>query len=204
MVMMLAGAVVPEDYHYRYMFAPCDSIRFIKEFNGAADTVIHTSDSVFDTSITDTDFDSTGVYFLYLELKYEGETYWVSGYDIAYNTYGVGYVLSAPVSTPTDSFLCRVYGYIRKADQTAVEGATVTGTFGRQNLLDTCNDVIITAKEIATNSDSVGYWYLDLTKSKCIQATDQKATITITFPGATTTVSKKITVPDSTSYWLKW
>jgi hypothetical protein len=200
LMMLLATVGNAGTFYWWQDFNRCDTFMFIVSFNGNSDTTTLTDTVYFDTTLTG--LDTTGTYYIRTRYLYQDEAEWVSVTDMLYNTYGGGFVLSAPVSTPTDSFLCRMYGYVRTIDQVAVEGARVTATFGKQNLIDTCNHVIITPKATTKTTDSVGYFFLDITKSKCIKSSDQKVSITISFPGGSTTSTGKYTVPDSASCWF--
>ena len=204
LAMLLAGMAVPEGLPYSQNLYDCDSMYLLRKYNQGVDTIKIVYDTNYiDTFLADSTFDSAGLYILELLVWPENESYSLSGWDMVYNTYGNRITLSASVDAPADSVTqCRMYGYVRKGDQGLVEGARVTATWGR-GVLDTCNNVILAPDPIVAVTDSTGKFYLDLTKSRCIKATDQKVTINISFPGATTAYPPlKVTVPDSASCWF--
>ncbi len=106
--------------------------------------------------------------------------------------------------TPSDSFLCRVYGYLHNIGGAVVQDARVVMSLGQLNVQDTCNGVLLANYNVSTTTDATGYWYLDIVRSKCLKATDQKYKLSITYPGSSQTSGRVITVPDSASYQVKW
>jgi len=73
------------------------------------------------------------------------------------------------IGSPSSADLCRLYSHVYKPDGTAQEGVRLVVNLIGQNIEDTCNNTVITNYELfGTYSNSSGYTYIDVIKSKCL------------------------------------
>ena len=124
----------------------------------------------------------------------ETDTLW--GYDI-------------PVGSPGSANLCRLYGYMYGIDGQPVNGGVITASLPGRNMIDSCVGGALDGYEKSATTDSVGYWYLDLVKTLCVQSTIgstavNKYKVVGRFPSGTTAFEKTYEVPDSTSHKMTW
>jgi hypothetical protein len=203
LVMLLAGGLVPAPYHYCYEFSPCDSIMFIKEFNGVADTVVHVSDSIFDTTIAEAQFDSLGSYFMFLRLKYEDETNWVRGFDVYQNTYaasGTGTVIS--IVATTDTFTTTVYGRVVDLHGNGIEDALARFELKETGVFREYDSSLVFNTTYEDRTDTIGLWQVDVPASNRLfrsNATTDTLFYDVTFTyGHKSKTFSHIFVPDTT------
>jgi hypothetical protein len=205
LMMLLAGIVSSVDYHYCYEFSPCDSIMFIKEFNGVADTVVHVNDSIFDTTIAETEFDTLGNYFMFLRLKYVDEANWVRGFDVYPNLYaagGTGSVIS--VTASTDTFITTVWGFIVNMADTGIGGAKVIFSLSESRVFREYDSSLMIPNKYEVKSDDSGLWQVDVPASNRLFITSPTKdtlwyTVVVSYGGLSVPPFKKVFVPDTTS-----
>lgn len=99
---------------------------------------------------------------------------------------------------------CALYGYVRDLKSNPIRYAKVTVTLP-ENVYDSCGGGVIFQKTIKTETDGNGYWGLSPTvsvpKSRCMG----NKPVTITISGFNLqTSNRQITVPDSSSHFVKW
>ena len=204
LVMILVGACLASDYHYIRVFNRCDSVRWIKEFNGVADTVIWTDTTRIDTTIPAAQFDSLGLYHFIVELLYQDESEWVGGEDDYVNTYaasGVGSVIS--IVATTDTFITTVYGKIVKLGGAAVEGATVRFSITPGNVFREYDSSVVFTFDYTDQTDTLGVWQVEVPASNRLFYTKPTTdtvwyNVRITY-GAMSREFKHQFIPDTTS-----
>ncbi len=103
--------------------------------------------------------------------------------------------------TPSAPGLCRVYGFVYGVGGRPIEGVTVEAQLTEGGVRHV--GVIISPYRVTANSDSTGYFYLDLIPSSCLIPGDTRYLISAIDP-AGTVLKKKIYVPDITSWQLSW
>ena len=103
--------------------------------------------------------------------------------------------------SPASEDQCRVYGFIYGVDGQAIEGISVsaqlTGGMARRGT------TIVSPYKYSTETDSTGYFYLDLIPSNDLNPSGTKYLITATYP-AGTVLKKRVEVPDNSSWQLSW
>lgn len=113
-----------------------------------------------------------------------------------------------PINPPAGATTCRLYDYIYNSQSQPVEGAVITATLRGRNLRDSCLNVNVNTPWAAkATTDSVGLWYLDLTKSYCYDSPDSVFyEVTVTYPAGTTPMTdiKKVYVQDATTQRMAW
>jgi hypothetical protein len=78
-----------------------------------------------------------------------------------------GYPLT--VGAPSSADLCRLYSHIYKPDGTPQEGVRLVVNIIGANIEDTCNNTTLSSYELfGTYSNTSGYTYIDVVKSKCL------------------------------------
>ena len=102
---------------------------------------------------------------------------------------------------PEPPSLCRVYGWVRNLSGVGISGATVAANV-RQTPLR-YGAVIISPYFRSTETDSSGYWYLDLFPSCNLDPSTTSYSFSIYYQTGAIAV-KETTVPDSTSWELNW
>ena len=102
---------------------------------------------------------------------------------------------------PNFPLLCRVYGHIFDAGGVPEEDVRVTAWL--PSGVTTFGPAIIAPKEIATATDSTGYFYLDLIPSDSLAADDARYEFTFDRDDGSI-LRKRIEVPDSTSWRMTW
>jgi hypothetical protein len=102
---------------------------------------------------------------------------------------------------PVSASLCRVYGYIGELGGQWVRHASVNAVLDERVSIDTCTNILIFDRRKSVPTDVNGYFQLDLVRSKCL--TDLKYTITVHKAGLEDVV-RKITIPDSATYRIRW
>lgn len=113
------------------------------------------------------------------------------------------------VGSPGSANLCRLYGYIYGIDGQPVNGASVTASLSGRGLIDSCAAVALDGYAKSAQTNSVGYWYLDLVRTLCVQSTTgsavvQKYRIIGQYPSGSEAFNVPYTVPDSTSHKMTW
>ena len=114
----------------------------------------------------------------------------------------VGYNIA--IGSPAGSDLCRVYGHLYDLEGNALENVVVRAELTRRNVRDTCNNTLLGFYRAETDTDSNGYFYLDLLKNKCTNITT-KYRFSFTYPsGETEDINKRFTAPDADSVAFTW
>ncbi len=103
--------------------------------------------------------------------------------------------------TPSSPSLCRVWGYIYTFYGEPEVNATVTAHL--PGGVVTYNSAIISPFAVSTQTDSTGYFALDLTPSELLVPGDAKYEITITRSDGTF-LRQRVTVPNQGSWQLTW
>jgi len=124
------------------------------------------------------------------------DTAYVSAAGVSDTIYGS----TINVGTPSSADVCRVYTYAFDNNGTLIEGAKLTATLVGNNIMDTCQGAIIVKPYVEAFSNSSGYVYLDLIKSKCLLG-DRYYLIQMEFNEAPRNKYQGA-VPDSNSYWI--
>jgi len=114
-----------------------------------------------------------------------------------------------PVGSPGSANLCRLYGYMYGIDGQPVNGGVITASLPGRNMIDSCVGGALDGYEKSATTDSVGYWYLDLVRTLCVQSTIgstavNKYKVVGRFPSGSTAFEKTYEVPDSTSHKMTW
>lgn len=103
--------------------------------------------------------------------------------------------------TPPSGDQCRVYGFIYGVDGRAIEGIRVSaqliGGVVRRGT------TIVSPYKYSAETDSTGYFYLDVIPSSDLNPSGTKYLITATYP-AGTVLKKRVEVPDNSSWQLSW
>lgn len=103
---------------------------------------------------------------------------------------------------PSSPDLCRVYGWIYDISGIAVEKATVTAEIPSDYYPVKYDGIIITPFSKTAESDSTGYWEIDLLPNQLLSKTDSEYMFTVEYPSG---IIYKIrtAVPDSSSWQLQ-
>jgi len=103
---------------------------------------------------------------------------------------------------PPSPDLCRVYGWVYDITGDPVEKSKITAEITSEYHPLKYNGVIITPFRKSVESDSAGYWYLDLLPNQLLSKTDSKYRFIIEYPSGI--IYKTDTaVPDSSSWQLQ-
>jgi len=180
----------------------CDSAWSIYYFGSIAQDTVH----LYPADSTDSTYlkgeglalDSLGTYVIVTK-------YWPQGslsvlYDSSKQEHeGPGRIVAA---SPSGSYICRIYGYLSDLGSNYVSGATVTAKSDKALVYDTCSGMLVVDKtEDYGPTGSGGYWEIELIRSSCIGG--EKYVITVSKPHLPD-VTRKVTIPDSTTYYYKW
>jgi hypothetical protein len=102
---------------------------------------------------------------------------------------------------PSSPDLCRVYGWIYDISGNAVERTSVTAEIPSEYHPVKYDGVIITPYRKTAESDSTGYWYIDLFPNQLLSRTESAYLFTVEYPSGVI-YRKKTAVPDSSSWQL--
>jgi hypothetical protein len=102
--------------------------------------------------------------------------------------------------TPGSPSLCRVYGYLFTTDGKAEAGARISAWL--PNGVTLSSNVIISPTPVATTTNDLGYFYLDLVPSTLLTG-HPKYEITINRSDGTI-LRKRLSVPDTGNWQLSW
>ena len=103
---------------------------------------------------------------------------------------------------PSSPDLCRVYGWIYDISGNAVERTNVTAEIPSEFHPLKYEGVIITPYRKTAESDSTGYWYIDLFPNQSLSKTESEYLFTIEYPSGVI-FKTKTAVPDSSSWQLE-
>jgi len=103
---------------------------------------------------------------------------------------------------PSSPDLCRVYGWIYDISGNAVERASVTTEIPSEFHPVKYNGVIITPFRKTAESDSTGYWYIDLFPNQLLSKTESEYQFAIEYPSGVI-FKTETAVPDSSSWQLE-
>jgi hypothetical protein len=111
------------------------------------------------------------------------------------------------IGSPSDADLCRMYGYANNIEGVMVQDVMVTATLDKRSVRDTCGagpDKIISVIRAETPTNSAGYFYIDLTKSKCLSNSAAKYKLIGTYNGEEVFKTTLDSVPDLDSSQVSW
>ncbi|MBD3170154.1 MAG: hypothetical protein GF307_11770 [candidate division Zixibacteria bacterium] len=103
--------------------------------------------------------------------------------------------------SPPSASLCRVYGWILGAGYDSLTGVTVQARLKQSPVR--LGNVIISPYEKITETDTSGYWYLDLLPNDSLTPEGTSYLFTIYYSSGTV-ARKEIMVPDSSSWEFRW
>jgi hypothetical protein len=103
---------------------------------------------------------------------------------------------------PPSADLCRVYGWIYNIAGEPVQRTLINAEITSEFYPVKYNGLIITPFRKTTESDSAGYWYMDLFPNQLLSKTDSKYQFTIEYPSGVI-YKTKTAVPDSSSWQLQ-
>jgi hypothetical protein len=103
---------------------------------------------------------------------------------------------------PPSPDLCRVYGWVYDITGDSLEGVSVISEIPPEFHPVKYSDVIITPFKKTTETDSAGYWQIDLLPNSLLSDTDSKYLFIIEYPSGVV-FRTRVEVPDSTSWQLK-
>ena len=183
-----------------YWNFPTDSVVMDYYVNGTR-TITRTRTGVqsYDTSYAVSPFIQYSVdYKIYASGADRVDWYWTYWAD----TTGGSNVLPSP-GTPQQ---CALWGLVRDLSGTGIRYANVTITLP-ENVYDSCGGGVIFQKTIKTKTDGSGRWgvapgtIVSVPRSRCMS--NKPVTITVQGFGIQT-ITRQITVPDSSSHFVKW
>jgi hypothetical protein len=102
---------------------------------------------------------------------------------------------------PASPSLCRVYGYLRRIDGSAVSDASVVAIL--PSGVARAYDLVISPTEVSVTTDSAGYFAFDLLPSASLEPAGTQYEMTITLPGGTI-LRRRLEVPSTPSWQLTW
>ncbi len=120
----------------------------------------------------------------------------VSGYSTA-----TFYASLFDPGLPPSAALCRVYGWIKDLKGLPVVGAVIDAKIVSTPLR--YQSVLISPYYKTTNTDSDGYWYLDLYPNSKLSPSSTQYDFTIYIPYGTI-LKLKTTIPEQSSWELQW
>jgi hypothetical protein len=164
---------------------------------GDRDTMIWLNTWVLDMALLPVEL-PLGIHNYVIRLKYSGDDNWYAGPVIYHNSAGAG------VGAPTGFDMCRAYGYVTGVDSLPVEGATVTAVLPISFARDTCAGTLIGNYRVRATTNSAGYFFMDLVKTRCITPGNKKYRFTGTYPSGTAVFDVWRTIPDSANYRIDW
>ena len=103
---------------------------------------------------------------------------------------------------PPSSDLCRVYGWVYDITGDSLEGVTVTSEIPPEYHPVKYSNVIITPFKKTAETDSTGYWQIDLFPNSVLSDADSKYLFIIEYPSGIV-FKTRVEVPDSASWQLK-
>jgi hypothetical protein len=103
---------------------------------------------------------------------------------------------------PADPDLCRVYGWVYDISGDSLSGIEVTAEIPRSYHPIKYSGIVITPFSKSTQTDSTGYWYIDLFPNSVLSDTTSKYLFTIKYRSGVIYRTEKA-VPDSTSWQLE-
>jgi hypothetical protein len=107
------------------------------------------------------------------------------------------------IDPPGGDSLCRCYTYAYDGSGNGKEGAQLIARLVGRNVQDTCNDVTIVDYEVeGAASDTTGYVYIDLKKSKCLSGYN-KWKIGVVYGGSTDYIFMDTIPGDQTTFLIK-
>ncbi len=98
--------------------------------------------------------------------------------------------------------LCRVYGWVYDITGDSLEGVIVTSEIPPEFHPVKYSNIIITPFKKTTQTDSSGYWQIDLFPNSVLSDTDSRYFFVIEYPSGVV-FKTRVEVPDSTSWQLK-
>ncbi len=102
---------------------------------------------------------------------------------------------------PASPSLCRVYGFLYTVEGEPEENAVVSACLPHG--VDRAGDMIVSPFSVSAESDSTGYFCLDLISSSSLVGSESTYEITINRSDGTI-LRKRLTVPDSPNWQLAW
>jgi hypothetical protein len=103
---------------------------------------------------------------------------------------------------PADPDLCRVYGWVYDITGDPLEGVSVTAEIPPEYHPVKYSDIIITPFRKSVETDSLGYWQIDLFPNSLLSAPDSKYLFAVEYPSGVIFRST-VEVPDSVSWQLR-
>lgn len=103
---------------------------------------------------------------------------------------------------PADPDLCRVYGWIYDITGDSLKGVSVTAQIPTEYHPVKYSNIIITPFRKSVETDSLGYWQIDLFPNSLLSAPDSKYLFAVEYPSGVIYRST-VEVPDSVSWQLK-
>jgi hypothetical protein len=103
---------------------------------------------------------------------------------------------------PSSPDLCRVFGWVYDLSGTPVEKSIITAEIPPDYHPVKYGVIIITPFSMAVESDSAGYWEMDLFPNQILSKTDSEYLFTIEYPSGII-YKTKTAVPDSSSWQLQ-
>jgi len=103
---------------------------------------------------------------------------------------------------PPSPDLCRVYGWVYDITGDSLEDVTVISEIPPEFHPVKYSNVIITPFKKTTETDSTGYWQIDLFPNSVLSDTDSRYLFIIEYP-AGVVFKTRVQIPDSTSWQLK-
>jgi len=103
--------------------------------------------------------------------------------------------------TPASPELCRVFGYVVNVQGVSETGATVSAYLPRGVALS--GSLVVSPYMVSTQTDSLGYFFLDLIPSDSLTGDDTRYEISISRQDGTV-LRKRISVPATSNWQLVW
>jgi hypothetical protein len=102
--------------------------------------------------------------------------------------------------TPVSPSLCRIYGYVASVNSGPEVNATVTAYLPKG--VTRTNDLIVSPFPVSTQTDSAGYFYLDLIPSESLEGAPEYEISVNRSDG--TILRKRVAVPNTSSWPISW
>ncbi|MCK5612952.1 hypothetical protein KAR91_64355, partial [Candidatus Pacearchaeota archaeon] len=184
------------DMQVAYQTDSCDTIMYIREYEGTYDTATYMDLSAIDTSVA-CSLLSSGYYNNIVLFWFNSDNTWRSAALVFHNS-AIG---ELPNPGP---YLCRVYIYVEKADGTGLRGGKLYGQLIVEEgyVQYTCRDIWFMSYTKKGVSNSSGRAFVDLIRSKCLTGGGLYQ-FKILNPWMGERIYITDSVPDSTSYKLK-
>lgn len=103
--------------------------------------------------------------------------------------------------SPAEPDLCRVYGWVSDLTAGTVEGASVLARIVASPLRH--GNLIVSPYQVASTSDSTGYWALDVFPSETLDPAGTKYEFEIRL-GSGAILRRTVAVPDSATWFFTW